>query len=94
MSVRGPPVCISSIAQQAKPNSKYHCDDVRPQFNNSSTLAVKAVSGSWFTNGMNLSLYIEGNADAGIVRAQFALISARYVRTGEGFRLGLAGISF
>jgi glucan biosynthesis protein len=84
---------MSSIAQQANPNSKYHCDDARPQFNSSSTLAVKAVSGSWFTNGMNLPIDIECNADASIVRAGFALISACYVHKDEWFRLELAGIS-
>jgi hypothetical protein len=42
---------------------------------------------------MNLPIDIECNADASIVRAGFALISACYVHKDEGFRLELAGIS-
>jgi len=83
---------MSSIAQQANPNSKYHCDDARPQFNSSSTLAVKAVSGNRFTNGMNLPIPTRSNAYASILRAGFVLISASYVGKDEGFRVGLAGI--
>src|SRR6266540_6834282 len=50
-SARGPPVCISSMAQQAKPKSMYHCEEARPQFKISSTLVVKTVSGNEFING-------------------------------------------
>jgi len=41
MSARGPPVCISSIAQQARPNSMYQMLDLRIQFSSSSVLVVK-----------------------------------------------------
>src|SRR5712692_817043 len=51
-SARGPPVCINSIAQQAKPNSMYHCEEARPQLRRSSTFVVKAVSGKLFVNGI------------------------------------------
>src|SRR5437868_3804742 len=37
-SPRGPPVCISSIAQQAVPNKRYHVEFLRPQLSRSSTL--------------------------------------------------------
>jgi hypothetical protein len=84
---------MSSIAQQANPNNKYHCEDARPQFNSSSTLAVKAVSGNRFTNGMNLPIHTQCNAYASIVTTGFVLISVRYVSEDKGFRLGLAGIS-
>src|SRR5204863_7193367 len=50
-SARGPPVCISSIAQQARPKSIYHCDEARPQLSSSSTLVVKTVSGNEFNSG-------------------------------------------
>src|SRR5262245_19141781 len=50
-SARGPPVCMSSIAQQAKPNSMYHWDDTRPQLSRSSTFVVKTVSGSELISG-------------------------------------------
>src|SRR6185436_6573329 len=36
-SPRGPPVCISSMAQQAVPNSKYQVEFLRPQLSRSST---------------------------------------------------------
>src|SRR4030095_14883026 len=42
---------MSSMAQQAKPKSMYHCDEARPQFKISSTLVVKTVSGNEFING-------------------------------------------
>src|SRR5438034_3801181 len=50
-SARGPPVCISSMAQQARPKSIYHCDEARPQLSRESTLVVKTVSGSELSNG-------------------------------------------
>ncbi|MEX0803270.1 MAG: hypothetical protein WD688_08140, partial [Candidatus Binatia bacterium] len=49
------PVCINSMAQQAKPNSMYHCDEARPQLCRSSTLVVKTVSGNWFNNDVKAS---------------------------------------
>src|SRR5215470_2049618 len=36
-SPRGPPVCISSIAQQAVPNNRYQVEFFRPQLRRSST---------------------------------------------------------
>src|SRR6266566_2467891 len=36
-SPRGPPVCISSMAQHAVPNSRYHVEFLRPQLSRSST---------------------------------------------------------
>jgi hypothetical protein len=39
------------MAQQAKPNSIYHCDDALPQLSKSSILVVKTVSGREFING-------------------------------------------
>src|SRR6476661_8936513 len=50
-SARGPPVCISSMAQQARPKSIYHCDEARPQFRMSSIFVVKTVSGNEFIRG-------------------------------------------
>src|SRR3989338_167104 len=50
-SARGPPVCISSMAQQARPNSMYHCEDFLPQLRRSSTLVVKTVSGKELSRG-------------------------------------------
>src|SRR5436309_1589860 len=50
-SARGPPVCISSMAQQARPKSRYHCEVARPQLSRESTLVVKTVSGSELSNG-------------------------------------------
>src|SRR5437016_12257452 len=55
-SARGPPVCISSMAQQARPKSIYHCDEARPQLSRESTLVVKTVSGSELSNGFIQSL--------------------------------------
>jgi len=39
------------MAQHAKPNSMYHCEEARPQLSRSSTLVVKTVSGSELING-------------------------------------------
>jgi hypothetical protein len=41
ISARGPPVCISSIAQQASPNSMYQMLDLRIQLISSSVLVVR-----------------------------------------------------
>src|SRR5713101_6239921 len=43
-SARGPPVCIISIAQQAKPNSIYQTEDLRLQLSTSSTFVVTTIS--------------------------------------------------
>jgi hypothetical protein len=43
------------MAQQAKPNNMYHCEEARPQLSSSSTLVVKTVSGSWLINGVKTS---------------------------------------
>src|SRR5213079_2838189 len=48
-SERGPPVCIISIAQQARPKSMYQSDDLRVQFNISSIFVVTVNSGMVFT---------------------------------------------
>src|SRR5207237_1302320 len=45
-SERGPPVCIISIAQQARPNIMYQTDDFRVQLRKSSILVVSAISGA------------------------------------------------
>src|SRR5215813_10411978 len=45
-SERGPPVCIISIAQQARPNIMYQTEDFRVQLRKSSTLVVSAISGA------------------------------------------------
>src|SRR5512145_2162066 len=50
-SARGPPVCISSMAQHARPKSMYHCDEALPQLSRSSTLVVKTVSGKELIKG-------------------------------------------
>jgi hypothetical protein len=42
---------MSSMAQQAKPNSMYHCEEARPQLSKSSTLVVNTVSGNELSNG-------------------------------------------
>ena len=47
-SERGPPVCIISIAQQARPKSMYQSDDLRVQFNISSIFVVTVNSGMVF----------------------------------------------
>src|SRR5262245_35069731 len=40
-SPRGPPVCISSMAQQAVPNSRYQVEFLRPQLRMSSTFVSR-----------------------------------------------------
>src|SRR6478672_13221423 len=45
-SERGPPACIISMAQQARPNIMYQTDDLRVQLRKSSTLVVSAISGA------------------------------------------------
>src|SRR5688572_11996162 len=45
-SDRGPPACIISMAQQARPNIMYQSDDLRVQLRRSSTLVVRTISGS------------------------------------------------
>src|SRR5581483_8412605 len=40
-SPRGPPVCISSIAQHAVPKSRYHVEFLRPQLSRSSTFVSR-----------------------------------------------------
>src|SRR6187455_380232 len=45
-SDRGPPACIISMAQQARPNIMYQSDDFRVQLRRSSTLVVSTISGS------------------------------------------------
>src|SRR5437764_9403234 len=45
-AARGPPVCIISMAQQARPNIMYQTDDLRVQLRKSSTLVVSAISGA------------------------------------------------
>src|SRR6185369_13522138 len=45
-SVRGPPACIISMAQQARPNIMYQRDDFRVQLRKSSTVVVSAISGT------------------------------------------------
>src|SRR5215831_13927859 len=42
---------MSSMAQQAKPNSMYHWEEARPQLSRSSTLVVNTVSGNELSNG-------------------------------------------
>src|SRR6266478_6582009 len=51
-SARGPPVCIISIAQQARPNIMYQTDDFRVQLRKSSTLVVSAISGAVLISDM------------------------------------------
>src|SRR5207245_3212406 len=46
-----PLVCISSMAQQARSKSIYHCEEARPQLSRESTLVVKTVSGNELSNG-------------------------------------------
>src|SRR3990172_10411690 len=55
-SARGPPVCINSMAQQARPNSMYHCDEARPQLSKLSTFVVNTVSGSELSSGFTKHL--------------------------------------
>jgi hypothetical protein len=45
------------MAQQAKPNSMYHCEDALPQLRSSSTFVVKTVSGKLFINGIGSPIY-------------------------------------
>src|SRR5262249_35706990 len=42
---------MSSMAQQAKPNSMYHWEEARPQLSKSSTLVVNTVSGNDLIKG-------------------------------------------
>src|SRR5258705_10286310 len=51
-SARGPPVCIISMAQQARPNIMYQSDDFRVQFRRSSTVVVSAISGALLMSDM------------------------------------------
>src|SRR5690349_18159392 len=51
-SARGPPVCIISIAQQARPNIMYQTDDFRTQLRKSSTFVVSAISGAVLISDM------------------------------------------
>src|SRR5881394_2373599 len=51
-SARGPPVCIISMAQQARPNIMYQSDDLRVQFSRSSTVVVSAISGALLMSDM------------------------------------------
>src|SRR5262252_1026786 len=60
-SARGPPVCIISMAQQARPNIMYQIDDLRVQLSRSSTLAVSAISGAVLINDM---AYLSGGSAA------------------------------
>src|SRR5512143_1021066 len=48
-SARGPPVCIISMAQQARPNIMYQTEDLRVQLRRSSTRVVSAISGAVFS---------------------------------------------
>src|SRR4029079_18837724 len=48
----GPPVCIISIAQQARPNIMYQSDDFRVQLRRSSTVVVSAISGAVLMSDM------------------------------------------
>src|ERR671937_1009113 len=52
-SALGPPVCIISIAQQAKPNSIYQTEDLRLQLSISSTLVVMTISGMVLISDMH-----------------------------------------
>jgi len=45
------------MAQQAKPNSMYHCEDALPQLRRSSTFVVKTVSGKLFINDIGPPIY-------------------------------------
>src|SRR5512140_2171998 len=45
-SARGPPVCIISMAQHARPNSMYQSEDLRVQLRSSSTFVVSTISGT------------------------------------------------
>jgi hypothetical protein len=45
------------MAQQAKPNNMYHCEEARPQLSRSSTFVVKTVSGNWFNNDVKASWF-------------------------------------
>src|SRR5262249_42135487 len=56
-SARGPPVCISSIPQQAKPNSRYQTDEARAQLRTSSTLVVTMLFGNCPFKVGNISRY-------------------------------------
>src|SRR5262245_25899436 len=51
-SARGPPVCIISMAQQARPNIMYQSDDFRVQLRRSSTVVVSAISGALLMSDM------------------------------------------
>src|SRR5438093_8202410 len=53
-SGRGPPVCIISIAQQARPNIMYQTDDLRVQLRKSSTVVVSAISGAVLMSDMSV----------------------------------------
>src|SRR5207237_6326582 len=55
-AARGPPVCIISIAQQARPNIMYQTDDLRVQLRKSSTLVVSAISGAVLISDMSRCL--------------------------------------
>src|SRR5260370_19736109 len=54
-SPRGPPVCISSMAQQAVPNSRYHVEFLRPQLSRSSTLVRRI---PLFSIELDIRLYV------------------------------------
>src|SRR5262245_3227359 len=54
-SARGPPVCIISMAQQARPNIMYQTDDFRVQLSRSSIFAVSAISGAVLISDMSLA---------------------------------------
>src|SRR5258708_9198797 len=69
-SARGPPVCMSSIAQQARPKSKYHTLLDRPQLSSQLTI--------WSTRVLMTlppsSLYLSSTPVVGVVAMGLALL--------------------
>src|SRR6187401_2625013 len=63
-SERGPPVCIISMAQQARPKSMYQSDDLRVQLSMASTWVVTMNSGIVFIKLIGFASCSRGPPDA------------------------------
>src|SRR5689334_11736727 len=61
-SERGPPVCIISMAQQARPKSMYQTELLRVQLSTSSSFAVTRVSGTLLIRDICTSGPVEPSA--------------------------------
>src|SRR5262245_43948138 len=93
-SPRGPPVCMSSMAQQAVPKSRYQVEFLRPQLRRSSTVVSRTPD---FSMDMGLCLYLdpvgstrEGRgqrrrcADGGVAATQRVIVARFFALNGGG----------